>query len=149
MAKDLNRHFFKNRKKVFHESLICIYKMIPFAYSFLKDFIYLFLERGEGRERERNIDVRETSVASCMRLHLGSNPQLRHVPDWEWNQQPCALRNHIQPSKLPGLGCELPCNFGRGDVLTLLQAFGLWEWMTVVTLFPFFFFYWFIWLLWG
>ena len=39
MAKDLNRHFFKNRKKVFHESLICIYKMIPFAYSFLKDFI--------------------------------------------------------------------------------------------------------------
>ena len=59
MAKDLNRHFFKNRKKVFHESLICIYKMIPFAYSFLKDFIYLFLERGEGRERERNIDVRE------------------------------------------------------------------------------------------
>ena len=28
---------------------------------FLKDFIYLFLERGEGREeeRERNINVRE------------------------------------------------------------------------------------------
>ena len=31
------------------------------SYNFSKDFIYLFLERGEGREkeRERNIDVRE------------------------------------------------------------------------------------------
>ena len=30
-----------------------------FFYSFLEDFIYLFLERGEGREkeRERNINV--------------------------------------------------------------------------------------------
>ena len=41
--------------------------------SFLKDFIYLFLERGGGRrkQRERNIDVREKhqsvgSVASQM-----------------------------------------------------------------------------------
>ena len=36
---------------------------------FLKDFIYLFLERGEGREEEmkRSINVREIhqSVASC------------------------------------------------------------------------------------
>ena len=41
---------------------------------FLKDFIYLFLERGEGREkkRERNIDVREKPqpVASCTPGHM-------------------------------------------------------------------------------
>ena len=32
-----------------------------YLFIYFKDFIYLFLERGEGREkeRERNIDVRE------------------------------------------------------------------------------------------
>ena len=31
----------------------------PFCFYFFKDFIYLFLERGEGRakDRERNINV--------------------------------------------------------------------------------------------
>ena len=51
----------------------CVYW--PFVYRFLKellkkDFTYLFLERGEGREKkmERNINVWEKhwSVASCM-----------------------------------------------------------------------------------
>ena len=28
-----------------------------YTYLFLKDFIYLFLERGEGREKEGNINV--------------------------------------------------------------------------------------------
>ena len=48
-----------------------------------KDFTYLFLERGEGRDtdRWRDIDVREKhgSVDSCMRLDWGPNPQPRHV----------------------------------------------------------------------
>ena len=45
----------------------------------LKDFIHLFLERGEGREeeRERNINV-------CLPLshapQWGLGPQPRHVP---------------------------------------------------------------------
>ena len=47
-----------------------------------KDFIYLFLEREEGREikREKNIDVREKHqlVASPMRP---SNPGM--CPNWE------------------------------------------------------------------
>ena len=49
-----------------------------------KDVIYLFLERGEGRkkERERNIDVREKHrwVTSCMCPDWGPNPQPGHVP---------------------------------------------------------------------
>ena len=49
-----------------------------------KDFTYLFLERGEGREkeRERNSDVREKHrlVAS------GTHPDL--TLDWELNWQP-------------------------------------------------------------
>ena len=40
----------------------------PINYFIFKDFMYLFLKRGEGREKEkeRNIDVREKhqSVAS-------------------------------------------------------------------------------------
>ena len=50
----------------------------------LKDFIYLFLERREGREkkRERNIDVREKHqlVVSHTCPNSGPNPQLRQVP---------------------------------------------------------------------
>ena len=53
---------------------------------FFKDFIYLFLERGDEREkeRERNIDVRNIdqlllSDASRMHRDWELNPQPRHV----------------------------------------------------------------------
>ena len=50
----------------------------------LKDFIYLFLERGEGRERERErkIDVGEKhqSLASHTPPNWGPGRQPRHVP---------------------------------------------------------------------
>ena len=55
---------------------------------FFKDFIYLFLERGEGKkERERNISVREKHplVASHKHPNCGRNPQPRHVP-WPGNE---------------------------------------------------------------
>ena len=47
-------------------------------YLFLKDFIYLFLERGEGREkeRERNIDVWLPPTSP----HWGAGLQPRPVP---------------------------------------------------------------------
>ena len=54
-----------------------------FIYSF-KHFTYLFLERGEGREKERkrNFDVKEKhqSSASSVYSDLGPSPQPRHVP---------------------------------------------------------------------
>ena len=57
-----------------------------FLLLLFKDFIYLFFERGERREknRERNIDMREKHqwVASCMSLDWGPTPQSRHVP-WQ------------------------------------------------------------------
>ena len=47
--------------------------------SFHKDFIYLFLERGEGREKER-----ETNINMCGRLshapYWGPGPQPRPMP---------------------------------------------------------------------
>ena len=52
--------------------------MTAFANVFLKGFINLFLERGEGREkeRERNISVREKhqSVASHVSPDQGPEP---------------------------------------------------------------------------
>ena len=55
-------------------------------------FIYLFLEREEGREkeRERHIDVREKhlSAVSCMHPEQGAGHNPGMCPDWESNQQP-------------------------------------------------------------
>ena len=71
--------------------------------GFLKDFIYLFLEIGEGKEKERegNIDVREIHqlVASCMPLiqDLAHNPGM--CPDWELNQWPFSLQAGTQSTE--------------------------------------------------
>ena len=54
---------------------------------FFKDFIYLFLERGEGREteRERNINV----WLPFARPLLGTWPETQGMcPDWELNRRP-------------------------------------------------------------
>ena len=56
-------------------------------FLFLKYFIYLFLERGEGREKEREINI-HVYVAS----HVPSTGDLARnlglYPDWELNQGP-------------------------------------------------------------
>ena len=61
---------------------------------FKKTFIYLFWDREEGREkeRERNISVRDTSI-------LGT------CPDWESNQRPFCSRAGTQSTEphQPGL----------------------------------------------
>ena len=53
---------------------------VPIFYIllFFKDFVYLFFERGEGREeeRERNINV----WLPLVRPYQGPGPQSRHVP---------------------------------------------------------------------
>ena len=56
---------------------------IYLTFIFFKDFIYLFLERGEGREKER-----ETSMCGC----------LSHAPCWGPG---------LQPRHVPWLGIEL------------------------------------------
>ena len=53
----------------------------------MKDFIYLFLERGQGRdkERERNINV-WLFLTGPLGGDLASKPGM--CPDWESNWQP-------------------------------------------------------------
>ena len=77
-------------------------QVVSFTF-FFKDFIY-FLERGEGREkeRERNINV----WLPLVHLLLGTWPAAQVMcPDWEWNQQPFGLQASIQSTEphQPGL----------------------------------------------
>ena len=74
----------------------------------LFEVFYLFLERGEGREkeRERNIGCAgDISVASCTppAWGLARNPGM--CPDWESNQQPFGSQAGAQSSEPhePGL----------------------------------------------
>ena len=70
---------------------------------FKEDFIYSFLERRQGREkeRERNIDGWEKHplVASHMppTRDMACNPGM--CPDWESNQQPFSLQAGIQSTE--------------------------------------------------
>ena len=78
-------------------------------YIVFKDFIYLFLEREEGREekRERNRNMREKhqSVASHMPPTGDLARNTGMCPDWELNQRPFisqAGAQSIEPHQ-PGL----------------------------------------------
>ena len=66
-----------------------------FILLFKKDLIYLFLERGEGRVRERKRNIDQMLLA---RLPTG---------DLESNQQPFRLRDDAQPTEphQSGLHC--------------------------------------------
>ena len=62
---------------------------------FLKDFIYLFLEKGEGKEKERERNINVWSSLTCS--HWEPGPQPRHVP-WLgmepptlWFTGPCSI----------------------------------------------------------
>ena len=68
-----------------------------------KDFIYLFLERGDQREKEG--EKHQCVVASHVPLtgDLACNPGMG--PDWELNQQPFGLQASAQSTEphQPGL----------------------------------------------
>ena len=68
-----------------------------------KIFIYLFLERGEEieKEKEGNIDVQEKY--QLMASHTPPTGDRDHDPgtrpDWELNQQPFSLWDVVQPTE--------------------------------------------------
>ena len=67
-----------------HEFILLICPTKLSGIFFFLDFMYLFLDRGEGREieRERNISVRDIhqSAAFCMPPTGDQALQPRHVP---------------------------------------------------------------------
>ena len=64
---------------------------------FLKDFIYLFLERGEGKERERE---RETSTCGCLSHTLWETWPTTQAGALTGNeQQPFGSQASTQPTE--------------------------------------------------
>ena len=74
------------RGLVFIQRRVDVLFKVLLEFLFLKDVIYLFLER--GKERERNIDVREkhpsVALVRALTMDLAHNPGM--CPDWEQNQ---------------------------------------------------------------
>ena len=79
------------------ETRVLLLDVIPYlsdyflgALFFFKIFIYLFLERGEGREKE--VEKHQCVLASHVPPtgYLVHNPGM--CPDWEWNHQRFGLQ---------------------------------------------------------
>ena len=90
--------FFPRNPKQFHVSMLSSY----IFFYLLKNFIYLFLERGKGREkeRERNIDVWEKHWLPL--AHTPTRDRTRNpgtCPDWELNRPPFTLQEDTQSTE--------------------------------------------------
>ena len=68
-----------------------------FFVVFFKDFIYLFLDRGEGREKERERNIHVWLLSCAPNWDLARNPGM--CPDWEWNQRHFALQVRTQSTE--------------------------------------------------
>ena len=73
------------RERTFYtKEFFCSISFLKIRFFFLKDFIYLFLDRGEGREKEKH-----QCVVASQAPHAGDlagNPGT--CPDWESSQGP-------------------------------------------------------------
>ena len=82
------------------------YVQFPYSFlitSFFKDFVYIFLERGEGRQRKR-----EKHNFGCLlhipQLGLAHNPGM--CPDWESDLWPLLCRPALHQLSHVGQGSE-------------------------------------------
>ena len=74
--------------------------------SFIKYFVYLFLDRGERREKERERNISVWLPLLCPALgNLACNPGM--CPDWEWNQQPFGSQAGTQSTEPQPARAEL------------------------------------------
>ena len=76
-----------------------------FFNAFFLDIMYLFLERGEGREKEG--EKHQCVITSCTPLtgDLACNPGM--CPDWEFNQQPFGSQPALNPLNHTSQGCSM------------------------------------------
>ena len=71
-----------------------------FSYNFTflkKDFIYLFLDRGEGREKEKEGNINVWLLLT--RPLPGTWPATQACPDWELNPRPFVLQAGTQSTE--------------------------------------------------
>ena len=71
-----------------------LWKMFDNLYV-LKYFIYLFLERGEGREKEKERNINQLPLKCVLTGDQTQNPGM--CPDQELNWWPFSLRDSTQP----------------------------------------------------
>ena len=77
------------RKAIFHFNFLGQFFIFIFfkEEQFLKDFMYLFLERGEGKEKERERNINVWVPLACSPTgDLAHNSGM--CPAWESNQRP-------------------------------------------------------------
>ena len=76
-------------------------------FSFFKDFTYLFLERGEGKEKEE--EKHQCVVASLAPPTGDLACNLVICPEWESNRQPFGFQAGAESTELhkPGLLLDL------------------------------------------
>ena len=98
-------------------SLTPLQSSLHLAFFFFWDFIYLFLERGEGGEKGR-----ETSMCGCPSHTPYWEPGLQprnSNPDWESNKWPFASQSSAQSTEPHQLGSMLALNFRLGHGIPL------------------------------
>ena len=70
----------------------------------LKDFMYVFLERGEGKEKERERNIHVWLSLTPLTGDLACNPGM--FPDWESNRPPFGSQTGAQPTEPHQLGLQ-------------------------------------------
>ena len=83
---------------IFESSSIYSKHFLPFVFLYYKALIYLFLESGEGREKEEG-EKHQCVVAPLMPPtgDMAHNPSM--CPDWDLNQQSFGLRASTQSTE--------------------------------------------------
>ena len=100
--------------------------------AFTYSNFYLFLERGEGREkkRERNINVRNINWLPSIHAPAGNlthNPGI--CPAQELNWQPFAFQNDAQPTEPHQSGQDI--TIFRGRVFKEVGKVSSYEWTLI------------------
>ena len=90
--------------------------MVIIIIVFLEEFISLFLERGERREKEREKNINQLPLAD-----LARNPGM--CPDWESNQRPFGFQADTQSTdpQQPGLIVVVIQRQARVQILTQVR----------------------------
>ena len=95
LSSDLDYHLTLQLAKhpTFH---ICVFKNVYIL--FLKDFVYLFLDKGERKDKERKKNINVWSPLMCLSTgDLACDPGM--CPDWESNQRPSGSQSGAQSTE--------------------------------------------------